>query len=714
MLRQNRSVLFVVVLALVAAGQNDGGGVAAQPVKGAPPPTLRLQGPPASVWSLALSADGKWLVAGLEDAARLWDAATGREVRAFDHHIRERGGPSNKGAIVFVGLSNDARWLVTRRSHDDKAHLWELATGKRVRSFPIAGDDENRSWTGIALSADGKWLALGNEIWNVATGARVHVLPHAERVETVGFSGDGRLLATGGRKDDARLWDVATGKAVRVFAGFGCVALSGDGKRLLTRGPDRYFRLWDTANGKVVHTLPRPNGQLRALALSADGNQLVTSVFGLGVRLRNVATGKELRTFTSEGALVALTSDGRWLATSVDPGGAILWDVATGKEVRRVQGLGPSPTASAKYPAAFASASMLAVTPDSKWLVAGDNDGTGRTVSLWDLVQGKRVRGFRAELGNVRGPKTGGVAISGDGSRLFWGRDVRDTATGKLLRTFDGLTDLAVLSRDGKRLVMVGKGPNAQLWDVDTGTHIRDFGNGSSRVYAVALSANDKWLCTGDYGTVHLWDATTGKLVKKLEGHHASVTAVAVSPDAGVVVSAGPTWPGGGDCAIIVWDLDSGKRLHTLPRQGFVRSLSISPDGKHLFSSSSYGAARLWDLRTGKLLREFAHPRMLAAVASADHRHVFTCGEDRAPRVWNGVTGAELCRLTSSAAGDWAVFDAANRFDAVNAGNVDLAALYWVRGLETFPLRHFRERYFDPGLLAKHLGFSAARLRPVQ
>jgi hypothetical protein len=47
------------------------------------------------------------------------------------------------------------------------------------------------------------------------------------------------------------------------------------------------------------------------------------------------------------------------------------------------------------------------------------------------------------------------------------------------------------------------------------------------------------------------------------------------------------------------------------------------------------------------------------------------------------------------------VFDAAGRYDAAN----DVEGLHWVDGMKTFPLQQFRERNFDPGLLAKHVGF---------
>ena len=71
-------------------------------------------------------------------------------------------------------------------------------------------------------------------------------------------------------------------------------------------------------------------------------------------------------------------------------------------------------------------------------------------------------------------------------------------------------------------------------------------------------------------------------------------------------------------------------------------------------------------------------------------------------RIW-GAAGRELCRLVSFRDGNWAVFDPNGRFDAAKDGNID--GLHWVIGNQSFPLRQFKEAFYDPGLLAKYLGF---------
>jgi hypothetical protein len=80
-------------------------------------------------------------------------------------------------------------------------------------------------------------------------------------------------------------------------------------------------------------------------------------------------------------------------------------------------------------------------------------------------------------------------------------------------------------------------------------------------------------------------------------------------------------------------------------------------------------------------------------------------------RILDTVAGKELCQLVHFEDGTWAVFDADGRYDAANDGDVN--GMHWVVGNETFPLRRFRDRFHDRGLLAKYMGFNREPLRKV-
>jgi hypothetical protein len=103
--------------------------------------------------------------------------------------------------------------------------------------------------------------------------------------------------------------------------------------------------------------------------------------------------------------------------------------------------------------------------------------------------------------------------------------------------------------------------------------------------------------------------------------------------------------------------------------------------------------------------------RFVPSAARTRDKRLITAGLDGATRIWDLATGRELCRLICFRDGAWAVTDAAGRFDA--AKDDDVTGLHWAVGMRTFPLAAFRDRFYDPGLLAKHLGFHPQPLRKL-
>ena len=132
----------------------------------------------------------------------------------------------------------------------------------------------------VAFSPDGRFALSGSwdqtlRLWEVATGKEIRsYVGHMGGVNSVAFSPDGKLALSGG-DDTLRLWDVATGKEIRSFVEHKIsfvkyVAFSQDGRFALSGSLDRTLRLWNIATGKEIRSFSGHTGGVNAVAFSPD------------------------------------------------------------------------------------------------------------------------------------------------------------------------------------------------------------------------------------------------------------------------------------------------------------------------------------------------------------------------------------------------------------------------------------------------------------
>src|SRR5262249_47712853 len=124
--------------------------------------------------TLAISPDGRTIASSLSRIIRLWDTATGNEVRLLQGHGKD---------VTCLAFSPDSTTLASG-SIDATIRLWKVATGEEVPRF--AG--HKYTVGSLACSHDGKLLATTGgdntiRLWDLASGKELHVidLPLGER-----------------------------------------------------------------------------------------------------------------------------------------------------------------------------------------------------------------------------------------------------------------------------------------------------------------------------------------------------------------------------------------------------------------------------------------------------------------------------------------------------------------------------------------------------
>ena len=157
----------------------------------------------------AFSPDSKILAVSLYGVRiELWDIERRERTRVFEDK-------TCRGPLAF---SPDGHVLAS--AGDGKVKLWDVATGEQLRDFAgHAHSIEAISFTPDGtriVSTDGGDIDAKNtpsiiRVWDVATGAKLHELRGCSMfIYSIAVSPDGNKLATGGG-DGMRLWDLQSG-----------------------------------------------------------------------------------------------------------------------------------------------------------------------------------------------------------------------------------------------------------------------------------------------------------------------------------------------------------------------------------------------------------------------------------------------------------------------------------------------------------------------
>jgi WD40 repeat protein len=406
------------------------------------------------------------------------------------------------------------------------------------------------------------------------------------------------------------------------------LALSADGQRVISGSYDNTLKIWDVANGDCLHTLKGHTDSVRALVLSADGKRVISGSSDNTIKIWDVASGDCLHTLkghTDSVRALVLSGDGQLMISGSSDNTIKIWDMASGECLHTLQGHTDWVNA-------------LLLSADSQRVISGSRD---HTLKIWDVTSGKCLHTLQGHTGPVNT-----LALSADGQQVISGSldhtiKIWDVASGDCLRTLqdhtDGVEALA-FSGDGQQVISGSYDNTIKIWDVASGKCLHTLQGHTGPVNTLSLSADDQRVISGSWDeTLKIWDVASGECLHTLQGHTRSVYALTLSTDGQQVIS------GSEDHTLKIWDVASGNKcLRTLQgHTGPVNTLALSADGQQAISGSYDHTIKIWDVASGDCLRTLqGHTDGVEALAlSGDGRRVISGSLDHTIKIWDVASG---------------------------------------------------------------------------
>ena len=542
----------------------------------------RLRGHDQAVTSLAISNDGKLLFTGDSVGYGIvWDAKTGKPIGPPIENVRGF-------RVNAAQFASDAKslWL---GSDDGQLTQVDLATRRNLRRLNHDG-----FVTEISLSKDQKHAVTVSELltktqlvskatfWDLQTKRSVTLARSSQRLgaDRLNAEQPGRNTGTSNgssNRSRARVTAAAFGQSGHSVVvcqttakGRSAIKVWKDVSRSSVGKPDQALAL-PSRLGVTQAVLPLTQG--RCVTLSQN------SAFAW-----KLSTGKLLHSYRAHAGLTeaAFSPDGKWIATASRS--VKFWDSSTGQPTAKIESPHIGPVRSVDFQP------VMTESDQYKFATSGD-DGV---VRFWNWKPGKPpVQDRHYDLGS--GTKVNFVRYSSDGKRLLLGGDAGAARILSLNDTGLGALDVKNPSstKSDQNTKAFGKVLRLDIDDSETNFLCGAFSSDGTHV---ALGGDDD---LARVWTVEKLNQTPSSAVI-MKGHADAVNDIKISGD---LESGYRVFTASADDSVKVWDprkiegsdSNQGREILSLQKhRSDVTAIDMSDDGRLMMTAGSEGQVILW------------------------------------------------------------------------------------------------------------------------
>ncbi|MBL7112325.1 MAG: ankyrin repeat domain-containing protein [Bacteroidales bacterium] len=660
------------------------------------------------------SKDGKYMVTGsLDNTVKLWDMDLRKEIRTF------YGLPDVLSTLTCDFKNN----LLVASDQSDMIKIWNLSTGVEIATF------SESLMIQIALSSDNKFMLTANvdcdiKLWDLEKKEKIKDFDdHGFDFSALFFDQNNQPFLAEVSENTVSVWNLTQKKAYRSFSDHTddvtAIAVSLDNRYLVAGSWDHSIKAWNIETEELINEYTGHPSAVTSISFSSDNNQLVASSYNGIITVWDVHSGaliKEIRAGESIETAEFVNND-KNVASICRSDTLKVWNLATG-ELVNTHFLGQQSRLNA-----------LALPYEDNVFISGN---LSEDIKTWSVEKNNRIEklpiDFRTFTATAFSPNNT-FLITGDknGSVCQW-----DLETGELMKSFPDQTGYVYdldISSDGKKFLSL-IGDEIGLWDIESGNNILNFIDDQNFIVSVSFNPTDDHIYYGGADSLFIYDIGSGKIIKSIGEEYTSSFCWEVSQDENIFIA------GTEEQSIYIWDLDKGDMepiyydfepiAINAKKRGFItileyswteieiKDLDLSSDNRYIAAGLTDNSVRILDIEQ-KYISEIkvltGHSGHIRNVAfTSGDKYLITSSEDKTIKIWETARWKEVATLISVGEDDWIVTTPEGLFDASpNA----MKLIYYTQGFEIFELSQLKDRYYEPGLLQKILGFNDEPVRDV-